>query len=76
MSSTDEPKQADLEARVVELEIALSFERQTREALDEVVREFTARVEVLEARLSALGEQVRGTETDEVDDGSGYKFSG
>lgn len=76
MSSTDEPKQADLEARVVELEIALSFERQTREALDEVVREFTARVETLEARLNALGEQVRGTETDEVDDGSGYKFSG
>lgn len=76
MSSTDEPKQADLEARVVELEIALSFERQTREALDEVVREFTARVETLEARLNALGEQVRGAETDEVDDGSGYKFSG
>ncbi|MCA9699435.1 MAG: SlyX family protein [Myxococcales bacterium] len=52
----------ELEARVTELEVAAAFDRQTREALDEVVREFAMRVEILERKLAELVGQVGGLE--------------
>ena len=52
----------ELEARVTELEVAAAFDRQTREALDEVVREFATRVEILERKLAELVGQVGGLE--------------
>ncbi|NVB40026.1 hypothetical protein G6O69_19430 [Pseudenhygromyxa sp. WMMC2535] len=47
-----------LEARVTELEIQASYDRRNHDLLDEVVREFAARVEALERRLTELGEAV------------------
>jgi len=40
-----------LEARLVDLEVRLSFQQQTIEELDLVLREFTDRVQRLEAEL-------------------------
>lgn len=45
---------AALEARIVELEIAASYDRKTREELDEVVRDFSERVVSLERRVGEL----------------------
>lgn len=46
--------EAALERRVVDLEIQAAFQARTIEALDEVVRQFAARVEVMQRDLRAL----------------------
>lgn len=51
-----EARTAELEARTIELETASAFDRQVRETLDEVVREFAERVEALERRVVELSE--------------------
>jgi len=43
-----------LEGRVVDLEVRLSFQQQTIEDLDSVIREFASRVERLEGELREL----------------------
>lgn len=43
-----------MEARIVDLEIRLTHQDQTIQALDEVVRTFAARVEELERQVRAL----------------------
>ena len=43
-----------LEARIVDLEVRLSFQQQTIDDLDLVLREFAARVERLEGELREL----------------------
>lgn len=53
MSSSDRDPQ-ELERRVIDLEVRVAFQAQTIEALDGVVREFAARVEALERRLTEL----------------------
>ena len=42
------------ERRVIDLEVGIAFQARTIEALDAVVREFAARVEALERRLTEL----------------------
>lgn len=53
MSSPSRDPQ-ELERRVIDLEVGIAFQAQTIEALDGVVREFAARVEALERRLTEL----------------------
>lgn len=43
-----------MDERIIELEIRIAHQDQVIEALDEVVRAFTARVELLEQQLQAL----------------------
>jgi len=43
-----------LEERVVDLEVRLSFQQQTIEDLDSVIREFASRVERLQGELHEL----------------------
>ncbi len=47
-----------LEERVTDLEIRLTYQQKVIATLDEVVREFAARVEQLEKQVASLG---RGT---------------
>lgn len=51
-----DPTVQELERRVVDLEVRATFQSETIEALDEVVRMFAARVEALERRLAELAE--------------------
>jgi len=51
-----DPTVQALERRLVDLEVRAMFQTQTIEALDEVVRMFSARVEALERRLAELAE--------------------
>lgn len=51
-----DPIVQDLERRLVDLEVRATFQSETIEALDEVVRRFAARVEALERRLAELAE--------------------
>ncbi len=53
MSSPSRDPQ-ELERRVIDLEVGIAFQARTIEALDAVVREFAARVEALERRLTEL----------------------
>ena len=53
MSSPSRDPQ-ELERRVIDLEVGIAFQARTIEALDAVVREFPARVEALERRLTEL----------------------
>lgn len=50
----DGARVAALEARVVDLEIQLAFQARTIEALDEVVRQFAARVEAAQRDIKGL----------------------
>lgn len=43
-----------LEARIIELETRIAYQDRLLDALDEVVRDFAARVEALERRLGIL----------------------
>ncbi len=52
-----------LEGRIVDLEVRLSFQQQTIEDLDSVVREFASRVEHLEAELHDLRGLTTGAPT-------------
>lgn len=63
MSEPSRDPVQELERRVVDLEVRATFQSQTIEALDEVVRMFAARVEALERRLAELAE---GSAPDEV----------
>lgn len=45
---------ADLEARVVDLEVRVTFQQQTIDELDAVVRDFAERTRVLERELAEL----------------------
>lgn len=49
-----EDRIAELERRIVDLEVKSSFQERTLDDLDLVLRGFTARVEVLERELSHL----------------------
>lgn len=52
---TDEgPTREALERRVIDLEVQAAFQARTIEALDEVVRQFAGRVEVMQRDLKAL----------------------
>lgn len=61
--STSQPSAQELETRIIDLEVRLAFQAQTIETLDEVVRNFTARVESLERRLAELAEGTTPEET-------------
>lgn len=52
--SADGSREEALERRVVDLEVQVAFQARTIEALDEVVRQFAGRVEVLQRELKAL----------------------
>ena len=58
-----------LEARVTELELRLEYQAQNERELDEVVREFTGRIEGLEQQIAflreALSAAVGGMEIEE-----------
>ncbi len=54
--STSDPTVQELERRLIDLEVRATFQAQTIEALDEVIRNFTARVEALERSLAELAE--------------------
>ncbi len=51
-----------LEGRIVDLEVRLSFQQQTIEDLDSVVREFASRVERLEGELRDLRSHSTGVQ--------------
>jgi uncharacterized coiled-coil protein SlyX len=61
--STSFPSAQELETRIIDLEVRVAFQAQTIETLDEVVRNFTARVEGLERRLAELAEGTVPEET-------------
>lgn len=62
-------ERAELVRRVIDLEVRAAFQAQTIEALDGVLREFAARVEVLERQVMELasrpGEREQGGPQDE-----------
>jgi len=64
-----ESERAELVGRVIDLEVRAAFQAQTIEALDGVLREFAARVEVLERQVRELaarpGEREPGGPEDE-----------
>lgn len=45
---------AELTERVTELEISLTYQRQTTNTLDEIVRDLFDRVELLKAQINSL----------------------
>ncbi len=47
------------DARITELEVKLAYQQQTIDSLNEVVREFAARVLKLELQLKQLAESTR-----------------
>lgn len=55
--SSRDPSAQELERRIIDLEVRAAFQAETIEALDEVVRKFTARVEALERSLAELSEE-------------------
>lgn len=57
-----DPSPAQLELRIVDLEVRAAFQSATIDALDGVVREFAARVEVLERTLAELRSQLATSE--------------
>lgn len=70
MSDADsQPTRAELERRVIDLEVRAAFQAETIEALDGVLREFAARVQVLERQVMELasrpGEREQGGPQDE-----------
>ncbi len=64
-----QPTRAELERRVIDLEVRAAFQAETIEALDGVLREFAARVQVLERQVMELasrpGEREQGGPQDE-----------
>lgn len=54
MTVDDPDGTPSVEERLVELEVRSEFQRQTVDDLDDVVREFTKRVEALERELKEL----------------------
>ena len=65
----EQSERAELVGRVIDLEVRAAFQAQTIEALDGVLREFAARVEVLERQVRELaarpGERELGRPEDE-----------
>lgn len=58
MTESQAPTREELERRIVDLEVRAAFQTQTIELLDGVVREFAARVEVLERALIEIRGQI------------------
>ena len=58
MTESQAPSRAELERRIVDLEVRAAFQTQTIELLDGVVREFTARVESLERAMIEIRGQI------------------
>lgn len=54
MTDDEAPRVAALERRVVDLEVQAAFQARTIESLDEVVRQFAARVEAVQREVRAL----------------------
>lgn len=68
---SDDASHADApsHAHLVELEVRIAFQDETISALDEVVREFAARVERLESELGRMRKAMEGLpETGPADD--------
>lgn len=70
MTPSDKPDAADaLEARIVELEVALTYQRETIGALDEVIQGMHAQMARLHRRMDAL-EEGEGATTSGANDGA------
>ncbi len=59
-----------LEKRLTELEVRVSFQQQTIEDLDEVVREFTLEVDRLKAQLRDLRQAIAAGSNETVEEGT------
>lgn len=58
----ERPRDTDSASRITELEVRIAYQDDVIRQLDEVVRDFAARVEVLERRVAELA----AVESDEV----------
>lgn len=58
-----------LEKRLTELEVRVSFQQQTIEDLDDVVREFTLEVDRLKAQLADLRQAIAAGSNETVEEG-------
>lgn len=58
-----------MEKRLTELEVRVSFQQQTIEDLDDVIREFTNEVERLKAQIADLRQAIAAGSNETVEEG-------
>ncbi len=63
-----DPLRSELEARIVELEVRVSFQAKTIAELDDVLREFTRRIQQLEGVIEGIGDTVNGMLTSQEEE--------